>query len=361
MALPKHLCASITWSAAMLAAALPAAHAAATTLAVGATTALQDPKGLARSVPLTLTGGTNTITFSVGNEFDGSDTSTLGGTVSGFNALDIEVRPGAPTTQVIEAFVNETSGPPTRVSSEVISGLDSVSVDPVKGGVLASSKLGSFTLLAPVLANVTKGGSAAVSNLRFDLENKRIIADLDGLANGLAGAAPTSFTLRDVALFTIGAISGPTAFPVASLFSADRLGALEKAGYVVDSRTFVAREVVGYYADGGCPGPYPPVYACTNPNPPTPIYQESTGYFVTGETRLSGLALTKEAKGFLLGSLALQMNGQSALFNASSDFGTVTLKTSFTLGVPEPGTHALMGLGLLAMAWAVRRRGSRAA
>ena len=78
----------------------------------------------------------------------------------------------------------------------------------------------------------------------------------------------------------------------------------------------------------------------------------------TFDTTLSGLALTTEGFNNLKNGLGLYSIGLLALQGASTDFGT--LKSTLTVAaIPEPSTYALMGLGLVGIGFAARRRAAK--
>jgi hypothetical protein len=105
--------------------------------------------------------------------------------------------------------------------------------------------------------------------------------------------------------------------------------------------------------------PYNP-FLCCGPTPP----EYELGQF---EVTLSGLVLTNEGKASLMQGLGIDDStpvGQSAIATLDGkSVGIMTLTEryiapagTFVTAVPEPGTWALMGLGLLGMVGAVQRR-----
>ncbi len=78
----------------------------------------------------------------------------------------------------------------------------------------------------------------------------------------------------------------------------------------------------------------------------------------TFDTTLSGLSLTTTAFNHLKDGLGLYSIGLIALQGASTDFGSLT-STLTVAAIPEPSTYALMGLGLVGIGFAARRRAAK--
>src|SRR5690606_21421110 len=80
------------------------------------------------------------------------------------------------------------------------------------------------------ISGTLTGGTASVTNLRFDLANKLVYADLAGTKAAVGTNPAVSYDLPNTALWTIDNISGPTTIPPEALLAADPIAALQAAG-----------------------------------------------------------------------------------------------------------------------------------
>jgi hypothetical protein len=357
---------SLLVSACLWACVAPAALAASVNLPVGLQANLNDPAGSGRTLSALFSGGTSTIAFSRGADFDwDAPASSMGGALAVLNAGQITLRQSGPVLLTEQAVTDSTDGTLVRISASIGSPAASVSVDQDTSAISTIALAGAFGFDAPNASERATGGSVTMSNVRFDLAKKQIVADLDGTRSPVSGTSWQPFSQSDTVMWTFDAITGAEALPADALFGPNPAAALTQAGYAVKETLVTSTEVVGYtqggyydcspygysygYGGGGCS------YA-----PPQPIFGQSLAYEITGTTLLTGLTLTPQGIDFLRQSLGLRPVMIDA-FKGIGDFGSVALTTSFTVAVPEPQTYALMALGLVMMTGVVRRHRRAAA
>jgi hypothetical protein len=363
---PKQLSLSISMAACLWGAMAPAASAAPVTVPVGVSGVIVDAAGSGRSAQVVFNGGASNLKFSVGAEFDGVDDASLGGAVAAFNVANLKVTSGGVGTTVVETSAVGWGGDPFRSGTTVSNNLASASIDTVTGAVSMLSVAGSLNLSGTRIGGVLNGGSATVSNIRFDLANKQVLADLDGVSEAVGTVAPTAYSMHDTALWTFASATGATALPPSALFLTDPVTGLRQSGYTILTDTSTISQLIGYTPGGyvgyvGCSGSsggygYGGYYAGSGCyySAPQPIYTSTLGFEVSGQTHIDGLQLTASGADFLSKSLGFKTVANT-VFKAVPDYGSVTITTNYVLGVPEPSTYALMALGLGLMACAVRR------
>jgi PEP-CTERM motif len=272
-------------------------------------------------------GGAGVLSFSNCDAsfcYDGSDPSTAGGLISALNAGQVNIR------GVGGALVTQGALDPadilTRYAASAAAQVTGATLSDA-GEVLSVQSAGGVELFAARNSTLT-GGSAKVTNLRFDLTNKTIYANLDGLRSAVGTRPAASFTLVGQALWTFDRISGPTVLPPAALGAADPVAAMTAAGFTVTKRFDGVDPHVQY----------------------------------TANNTISGLKVTPEGFDFFKNSLGLTNAGISAL-TAVTDYGVVNATLNFRTPplftpspVPEPTTMSLTLLGLIGFAAAARRR-----
>jgi hypothetical protein len=325
MTTPLHKFAALALMAGILHAPMNQANAASLDLATGANVLVTDPAGSGRSSGLVFRGGRSNITFSNG-AFDGQDSDTLGGIVDVLNAVSVGVGGlGSAVASETRATLYDTS---VRVGV-ALSGMKvgSVKLGDTTGQIHAIQTSGGFSLAAVAKPSISWGGEARVQNLRFDLENRQIVADLSGTSAATKFSSAQNFSLPSTPLWTFADVTGPTAFSPTSWLAANPAEALALDGYSVTRTPATATE----------PGSFEAV----------------------GTYNFSGLAITPQGAAFLVNSLGLLSIGKAALASVI-DYGTMTTTLNFAQPIPEPQTFALMGLGLCLMVAAAHRHRPRA-
>jgi hypothetical protein len=244
----------------------------------------------------------------------------------------------------------ETTG---TVRVDMISPLTSATFDQDSGQLLAVSTNSSFAWTAPAGtgSNPQAGGNISFSNLSIDFQTRTVSATIAGQSNTGAALVP-----QTLSLFTFTNQQGVSGLPREALKS-------EMAG-----RFPVARVLAGSgwnVVDEG-----------------SALIGSNLG--LTGWGGVSGLSLTQAGQTAITQALGLMPGTStlSALTNATNDFGGIEFGLGLRMAqsydwalpvppytksrlhqfyipavqaIPEPGTWALMALGLLALPLATRR------
>lgn len=326
---------SLVAAAAMVAAGV--ASAATITTTPGTIVTVMDPNGSGRSAELSLVSGSGNLAFSNGL-FDGADVNTIGGLIGALNVGNVQIT-GVGGAQ---EYMTELDG--VRVTAGAIASINSLSADDVTGqiGVVGSS--GGALQTGSFISGTLTGGTASVTNLRFDLVTGNVTADLAGTKNAVGTKPAVNYNLPNTVLWTFDptTVQGPTAIKPEYLLAADPVAAMTAAGF----------QVLGSSLEPGFVHPT---------------------YTVKAENVISNLMATTAGYNFFRDSLGLLTTGQNALkavnndltdengdFVAKGGYGTVTSTVIFTVReVPEPSTYALMGLGLVGISLVARRRAAK--
>lgn len=299
--------------AAVAIAAAGHASAAPVDVPVGSTVHLGGPS-------ISLVSGSGVLAYSTGSDFDGTP-NTLGGLIGALNVGKIKVQ-GKGNVFINEEYVVDEVGQQVRTGTTARATVTNLLIDDSTGQFLTVTSTGGADHLGSRIAGVLTGGIATVTNLRFDLVNKLVFADLSGTKSAIGSNAAVNYNLPNTALWTIGSVSGPTALDpsVLALTGQALIDGMIADGFTVDQT-------------GGVP-------------------------VFTANNVISGLKVTETGFNFFRNSLGLLSTGSNALNAVNTDpegWGTVTSSIVFA-PVPEPSSYAMLGVGLLVVGGALRAR-----
>jgi hypothetical protein len=278
----------------------------------------------------TLIGGTGALNFSNGAGVVGeTPVDAVGGLIGTINVAHIKLTPldGAQYSETTSLIDGEAVRSNVKVGATVTS----VTLDDQTGAVVAVGSFGGALEQAPRTLNLLKGGQIAFTNLRFNLVEKTVTADLSGTPLVYDAATQTyqpgvTTTVKDMVTWNITSISGPTTLPPSALAAAAAgdFGPLQSEGFELKAQP-----------DG------------------TQLVQASNtlyGLKVTSQ----GFNLVAQSLG--IGPTSVAWGALAAVNDEPDGWGSVTSTISFTRTIPEPSTYVLMGLGLCGIALVARRR-----
>jgi hypothetical protein len=311
------------------------------TAKIGVANVLCDPGGSGRFAELTVLSGAGALSFSNGGILptgllpSGAKPSSVSGLVAALNVGKVVITPldGAVVTSKDVLLAN---GRTSRGIVSIGANVNTLIANGTTGQIENVLATGGAIQSADFLQDVLDGGKVSVKNLRFDLVNHAVYADMTGQALQLDGTFAPLQTANNMKLWTFDAVAstGPTALPPAGLLAAadGDLSILQGLGYELVST-----------APGKVAG--------------------KTLYTVKAHDEFKNLLVTDEGFQFFANSLGISdpaSLGYSTLqgVNAKAGgWGSIASDIVFQVQeVPEPSTYALMGLGLVGISLVARRR-----
>ncbi len=375
-----------------------AAHATVATVSIGNTTntTIADPSGSGRVATLQALYGSSTLTFSnPGVNYSAYDANQIGGAIGELNTVNVNLtgstglqeqwksyaqsgpgyesvffktRSEADTDPMNARYyasgeINQTNSGSYRIGSAISAPVSSLSIQasnsvgdsiaPV-GSIQTVNSNGQIIISAGQNFAQT-GGTLVIENMVFDIYNGKVTAKVSGtkFATGSDSSAqpevvfaPQNLTLWTFAGVNAGGadISGPTDINPIDLLAPNAVDRLTDPAYC-GSKCFSL------------------------------ITDNSTGsprYAFQAKTRISNLTMTTDGLNFFnstMGSTALGLATSTSVNGWAGKWGNVESNLIFRQNValedppfvlpsyvPEPSTYTLMGMGLLGICLASRRR-----
>ncbi len=203
------------------------ASSATVTFTAGATqaTAAQDSTSNGQTASAILV-STSKSRFSISNgsgAFDGVPVGSVGSMVGYLNASKATYpTEGGSVVNLTRVAISSRINPIGIIGIESL--ISELTIDQPNGDITQIGLKGGFGITSPYLTAIVNGGSFFVRNLKIDLTNRRVIADITtspqlwDSARQQEYSAPSA-TRSNIALWTFDAPSGATRFPTSGLTS----------------------------------------------------------------------------------------------------------------------------------------------
>lgn len=279
-------------AAACLACAL-AAQAAPVSVPVGGSFTGMDPGGSGQIATAWLIEGSSSWALSDGPWKEEKPYWTIGGMVGVLNLINAKVLGIGESLPTEQFWTDPDFGDVYRTRVTVPLQVASAAFDTVTSQITSVSTTGGVQFTASRLPGTLTGGTASISNLRFDLVNKTVAADLAGVKSAVGTNPSINYNVGPTTLWTFAnVVAGSEA---------------------IDPTTFAL------------------------------------------SLTFSDLSISTTGYDFLKGSLGLGAMGLNDLSNVSN-YGSIQTRLVFSTAVPEPSTYALLGVGLVGLLVGLRRR-----
>jgi len=211
----------------------------------------------------------------------------------------------------------------TRIAASHQLPMQSVTVDDATGEFQMLQPAGTLLAGGTKISAALTGGSLQVTNLRVDLVNKMVLADMSGTraANGTQPA--TVFNSPGIPVWTFETVEGPAALNPADLLRSDRDAVLAAQGFAVG-------------ANGAVQATHRMRMLHLTPEATT-VTINSLGLLAAGQTALAGVNDTVGQWGDLVVTTHLHLPSAQDVSTSTGQ----TVSTPFTLpnGVPLRLTH----------------------
>lgn len=293
---------------------------------------IHDPSGSGQSTQLYYQRGQIELAFSTGTYASQQDLSNVGGGLGFLNAAVVPLV-GIEGATVVDLYREDDIGDQIRVDARlnILASQISIATEGASAGTTQDiATAGGLQLQGNVrrLAGYITGGVANISDIRVDLTHGHVIADINGTRTAIGTRPTLVVNSPNTLLWTfdpVADVSGAARLNPASLLSEDPVASLRADGIAVQ-----------------CDGPAP---ACFT-------------YQLTSEFTLNNLAMTPTGVQRLsdsLGVYSVGLRDMNAVNSSPGKWGSMRITQVFS-NVPEPSTYALMGLGLVGIALASRRK-----
>ena len=195
--------------------------------------------------------------------------------------------------------------------------------DPLLASLVSQSLGGQFTLSPYKVHGL--GVSAAFSDITVNFERGEVQADISA-SDFIDDPEGVPAAMDNAVLWTFdkALVTGLTPISTTSWLSADPVSALTADGYVLSPHFDESGSLQGYHAEAT-------------------VYMPELLLTETGASYLEKIPLMSH------------ITLWETIRPGSGGWGSLTLRNSFYIAVPEPATYALMGLGLVGVVLAARR------